>query len=255
MSFYLMERGWQDSEFFGKNSAFSDRDAWCWMIGEAVWEDCTRNIVGHPIQLKRGQFSHSIRFMSEKFGWSSQRVQGFIKKLEAWGMISKKTDTGQTVITICNYNEYQDQRKKADTHTDTGTDTPPDTHTDTKNNHLNQLNKATHTGDQNNFRKIYDEGSAVFPTLATRRTEAITRWLEAGADPDRDILPEIRRAIGKDIRSWGYFDGAVMDAMAQRTKPMPTGQPRHAAGETKKSFSRKMMEAAAKAVENTGGME
>lgn len=84
-----------------------------------------------------------------------------------------------------------------------------------------QLTRA-HGGD--GFRKVYDEGSAVFPTLATRNTSSITKWLEAGADPDQDILPELRRAVGRDIRSWGYFDGAIADALAQRTKPMPTGK-------------------------------
>lgn len=86
-----------------------------------------------------------------------------------------------------------------------------------------QDKKDTHLA-RDGFRKIFDEGSAIFPGLATRNTAAITRWLEAGADPDQDILPELRRAVGRDIRAWGYFDGAIADALAQRTKPMPTGK-------------------------------
>lgn len=78
--------------------------------------------------------------------------------------------------------------------------------------------------DSGGFRKIYDEGSSVFPALATRNTGSITKWLEAGADPDLDVLPEIRRAVGKNIRSWNYFDGQVMDAMATRLKPLPQGK-------------------------------
>ncbi len=76
---------------------------------------------------------------------------------------------------------------------------------------------------QDGFHKIFDEGSAIFPKLATRRSVEITKWLEAGADPDLDILPEIRRAAGKDIGSWGYFGGAIMDALTNRLTPLPKG--------------------------------
>lgn len=105
------------------------------------------------------------------------------------------------------------------------------------------------------FRKIYDEGSAVFPGLATRRTEIINRWIEAGADPVLDVFPEIRRAAGKDVRSWGYFTGGVMDAVATRLNPLPAGAARAGRPAEKQDFTQKMRGAAAKALKNTGGLE
>lgn len=126
MSYFKMHRGWQDSDCFN-GEAYSDRDAWVWMIGEAQWRDGIVNVLGVPTALKRAQFSHSIRFMAEKFKWSKDRASRFLKKLERWGMIESETATGQTIITICNYEKYQGgEDTPKDTSKDTGKDAPKD---------------------------------------------------------------------------------------------------------------------------------
>lgn len=102
------------------------------------------------------------------------------------------------------------------------------------------------------FTEIYDHGSAVFPALASRATTVIREWLKAGAVP-QDAIGEIDRAKaqGKEIKSWGYFTGGVMDAVSTRLNPLPCGKPR-AAGE-KKTHHQKMQEAAVNAVIEAGG--
>lgn len=131
MSYFKTTRGWQDSEFFGDNIEFSERDAWIWMIGEAQWKDGHVRVLGKRVFLKRGQFSSSIRFMAGKFGWSKDRVSRFLKRAEIWGMIASESATGQKVITICNYEKYQsvDQDGK-DTNKDSNKDAPKDTSKD-----------------------------------------------------------------------------------------------------------------------------
>lgn len=132
MSWYRMERGWKDHEFFQKEP-YSERDAWQWMIEEAAFKEKTIAVMGVPVRLKRGQFCHSVRFMAEKFQWSVGRVQRFIKRLQKWMMIITSTDTGQILISISNYSKYQDGRHTSDTSTDTPIDTPPDTQAGTNN--------------------------------------------------------------------------------------------------------------------------
>lgn len=109
MSFYKMERGWQDSGIF-EDAPFDERSAWAWMIGEANWKDKEKPLKGKRVKLERGQLSHSIRFMADKFKWSKDKVHRFLKKLELWDMIQTETATGQNIITICNYSKYQDDR-------------------------------------------------------------------------------------------------------------------------------------------------
>lgn len=118
----------------------------------------------------------------------------------------------------------QRHREKQKTVTKTVTETPPEqSRADTEQKERIHTKRTREIG-ENDFRKVYDEGSAIFPALATRNTASITKWLEAGADPDLDILPELRHSTGRDIRSWSYFDGAIADAIAKRAKPMPTGK-------------------------------
>ena len=122
MTYYLMERGWRDSEIF-KNEKYSKGDAWCWMIGAAGWEDYQIQFNGGIISLKRGQFSHSLRFMAGKFGWAIDTVKLFLRLLESWSMITLNSSTGQNIVTICNYEYYQDQKNRSSTGSSTGSST------------------------------------------------------------------------------------------------------------------------------------
>lgn len=140
MSFFKVERGWLDSEVWG-GEPYSQREAWAWMIESAEWKEAVRSILGRPVKLKRGQFSHSIRFMAEKFQWSTNRVLRFLEKLKTWNMIDAKSETGQIIITICNYTKYQDGGDSTgDTSGDGVGDTPGDTSGD-KEEELKNLRK------------------------------------------------------------------------------------------------------------------
>jgi hypothetical protein len=69
--------------------------------------DGRTNIKGQTVPLLRGQFSHSIRFMAEAWNWPKSNVMRFIERLETEAMIRTDNGTGQLVITICNYDQYQ----------------------------------------------------------------------------------------------------------------------------------------------------
>lgn len=129
--FYLMHRGWQDADIFG-NAEYSERDAWVWLIENAAWRETKARIKGSGVFLERGQMSFAQRFMAEKWGWSKSRVDRFLKRLCAEGMISicskngatagQGSGQGQSVITICNYAQYQDivQAERGNTETQNG---------------------------------------------------------------------------------------------------------------------------------------
>lgn len=59
----------------------------------------------------------------------------------------------------------------------------------------------------------------------------VQQWLASGADPELDIYPTVQRLMAKRAgrgppSSIDYFDGAIADAIATRTRPMPEGAPR-----------------------------
>lgn len=114
--FYLMHRGWRDNPAL--KDTFSRGDAWVWLIEAATFKPSKVGIAGKTITLQRGQLSHSLRFMADKWDWDEAKVRRFLSRLQRDEMIRCVTDAGQTVITICNYDKYQVVECVADAPTD-----------------------------------------------------------------------------------------------------------------------------------------
>lgn len=103
-----------DHELFA-DQPLTEREAWIWLIMEASWKPRKKRVGDYIADLARGQLAASVRFMAGAWRWTPAKVQRFTKRLQSLEMISVKTDTGVSVITICNYDEYQVQGKAADT--------------------------------------------------------------------------------------------------------------------------------------------
>lgn len=112
-TFAVSRRIWTHPEF--APCEFSEREAFLWLVSEASWKDRTARSGRVVVDLKRGQLCASIRFMAEAWRWSKSRVDRFLKRLENRDMIRTESGTGQCVITICNYDEYQGQRDASGT--------------------------------------------------------------------------------------------------------------------------------------------
>jgi hypothetical protein len=116
---FAVDRGiWVHPAF--ESEPFTQREAWCWLVSEAAWQDRRVRVATVVVNLKRGQVSHSLRYMAGKWQWTLARVQRFLSRLKTDTMIDTSTDTGVTVITICNYSKYQRVSLPVDTATDTG---------------------------------------------------------------------------------------------------------------------------------------
>ena len=115
MSFYLMHRGWLDHPAFGnrKREPFCRAAAWAWLIDHAVFDATRVRIAGKIVTLGRGQLSYSLRFLGDAWGWGHERCRRFLRELHERGMVVAVCETGQMVITICNYGIYQDGAKLA----------------------------------------------------------------------------------------------------------------------------------------------
>lgn len=107
---YLMHRGWQDSLIF-EGDEFSRRDAWVWLIEQAAFKSKSVRVGSAYVDIQRGQLTASIRFMAQAWGWHRNRVSRFIDQLRHEGMIETGSGTeggtGQLVITICKYDDFQ----------------------------------------------------------------------------------------------------------------------------------------------------
>jgi len=91
-------------------SKFSEREAFLWMVSEAAGKPRTIRAGNVGVDLERGQFCASVRFMANAWGWSKSSVARFLERLENRDMIGTQNGTGQLVVTLCNYEKFQGSR-------------------------------------------------------------------------------------------------------------------------------------------------
>lgn len=103
---FQVHRGIFDHPIFAPEP-FTEREAWLWMIATAAWKATRVRFGRKMIALERGQLIFSERFLAEKWQWAKTTVRRFLARLCEGNMITQKTDRDATLITICNYDEYQ----------------------------------------------------------------------------------------------------------------------------------------------------
>ena len=87
---------------------FSRGQAWIDLLMMANHEAKDIFFDGGVYRVERGQQLTSIRKLSEIWGWSRTKTTKFLNDLKKAEMVSFKSDTKKTVITIVNYDNYQD---------------------------------------------------------------------------------------------------------------------------------------------------
>lgn len=91
---------WQDAQKF---------HWWIELLFMANWEQ-KKVVVGNTIvTVERGQMVASNSFLMEKWGVCTHTVRNFLRLLEADGMITQTTYPKYNIITICNYDKYQNK--------------------------------------------------------------------------------------------------------------------------------------------------
>lgn len=211
--FYLMHRGWQDNPAFN-DEPFSRRDAWVWLIENANFAPGKVGVKGKTVAVGRGQLCYSLRYMAKAWKWDEARVRRFLARLEADAMIRSVTDAGQTLITVCNYDEYQAPERVADATPDAA---PTQQRRDADANQ-NEGNKGKNNTEAN-------ASGAGAPDDARSDKDRVwgagLTWLAREADTNRD---ELRSLVGKWIKDHGAARvwQLMADGMAQ---PVPIFTP------------------------------
>lgn len=104
--YYLMHRGWRDNPVFAPEP-YTEREAWEWLIEHAAFAERQERVGRQMVQLQRGQVAVSVRKLADAWQWSKSRVQRYLAKLACAGMTGTLEVLDGTVITLCNYETYQ----------------------------------------------------------------------------------------------------------------------------------------------------
>lgn len=108
-----LHRSIQDSWLWEnkKDECFSNGQAWIDMILLANHEEKKIRLNGDIVTIERGQFHTSVVKLADRWNWSRNRVNRFLKLLEKDDMIEAKGEAGcGTRITLINYGKFQDMR-------------------------------------------------------------------------------------------------------------------------------------------------
>jgi len=86
---------------------FTRGQAWVDLLGLANHADGYIRVNGERIDIKRGQLGYSILSLSKRWKWSRGKITRFLKEIEEQFKITLKTNTRNSIITICNYDVFQ----------------------------------------------------------------------------------------------------------------------------------------------------
>jgi len=132
--FIRTPRGALDDPLLRPRGAYTPFEA-NWWLREQAAISTRRAMVGNRMtRLKRGQLSYSFRFLGQKWGWSTAKVWRFLNGLRNSRRIDYETDseTGQTLITVCDYDSFGDTPERGETPRETPDETPTETPGETK---------------------------------------------------------------------------------------------------------------------------
>lgn len=95
-------------QFRGKD----DEYAALWLICYAVWRNTSVRIGGEKVVLQRGQCAFAISYLARAWECSKATAHWRLRLFEKNGFLQTLPRTHYTLITLCNYDEYQAASKK-----------------------------------------------------------------------------------------------------------------------------------------------
>ncbi len=105
-TYFKIDRDIQN-HWLWQEKPFSKGQAWIDLILLTTYANNRRFYKGEVVERKRGELHTSLKYLSERWGWSRDRVRRFVKTLESDKMLTLNTTPNNTVITIENYDIYQ----------------------------------------------------------------------------------------------------------------------------------------------------
>lgn len=213
---------------------FRDAAIWAYLTDNAAWQDYSdvRFEDGPRIVLMRGQIAVSERYLANGFSCDRQVIRRVLDALETDHMITRTKTTSATIVTICNYGEYQSCEEAEKPTIPTGktqvepTSNPPVN----PNSEEDKNSKNFNTGGVGITRSpMRIVGERVIEIMRAeddpnwRGNYSLAEvWLKRGFDPELDIYPTVERLVaqnqGAPISTLKYFDRAITQAHADRTR-------------------------------------
>lgn len=107
-----LHRKINDNPILKKGKTYSNFEAFIWLLLRVNYDNAKVIIGGEIYRLKQGQMITSKKKLMLVFNWGNSRLNTFLNLLEKDKMIEFKSNSKLTMITICNYMDYQDSKSE-----------------------------------------------------------------------------------------------------------------------------------------------
>lgn len=106
--FIKLNRKFFEHSFWNEARTHSLAEAWLDLIRSARFEVAAEKVVikMNVITINRGELRASQRYLAKRWKWSIGKVNRYIKMLEDERMIERRYEHSETIIKLCNYDDY-----------------------------------------------------------------------------------------------------------------------------------------------------
>lgn len=231
-----VHRSLREHWLYEEKRKFSRFEAWLDILLMVNHEDKKVLLGKELILVKRGQKIISIRKLCERWSWSNNKVKMYLKTLESDGMLTTKSDTKKTLLTVVNYEFYQsrdsEKRRKSITnasqkhhesdtdasqkHTNKNEKNVKNEKNEKKQPQLDMSNKDRSIGDC----EMYSSPPKVlaydffqqngFGNLQPYIVDQINAWIdEFPNDADEIVIKAMEIAVSNNSKRWNYINGIL----------------------------------------------
>ncbi|PKE20426.1 DnaD domain protein [Macrococcoides caseolyticum] len=199
-----LHRSVTDHWLFDEDRKFSKFEAWIDLLLMVNHTDKKMMLGNELITIKRGQKVTSIRKLCERWNWSNNKVKNFLNVLEADGMLTVKSDSKKTLVTVVNYDVYQNEDIEKRHQSDTKA---------TQKHHESDA-KAFQKHTNNNVNNVNNENNVVVePTPKNDFAEVIQLYQsDIQATPPLTVINKLSDdfdMFGKDIMLYAIKKSAL----------------------------------------------
>ncbi|MFI3378935.1 DnaD domain protein [Mammaliicoccus sciuri] len=221
-----LHRSIENHWLYEEDRKFSKFEAWVDLLLMVNHKDNKTIMDGKLVTVKRGQRITSLRKLGDRWKWSLTKVDSFLRLLEQDKMIVVKKDTKKTLVTIVNYDVYQnvdlekrhrkDSEKTEKEHRKDREKTQKKTNNnDNKENNENNDNKENKK--TSNVYDFYQESG--FGIINQYTAQDITYYLESFEnDSDEIVTAALKLALDRNKVNWGYAKAILKDWLKSNLK-------------------------------------
>lgn len=196
-----MHEGWvmihrkiKSNWLFIEKRVFSDFEAWIDLILSVNHCDNIFKFGESRVRVKRGSMITSIRGLSGRWKWSNTKVKNFLKLLQKEKMITYKSDSKKTILSIVNYSIYQEGNI---TKNDAGASLEnhrSDTETSLEHTNNNDNNEKNDKNEKKKYAQFVSMTAGEYEKLcAAYGTDMVLRMIE--------VLDNYKGSSGKKYKS------------------------------------------------------